>query len=443
MKTNSRSLQQKGSLLLCLLCMFLCLLCACAPSAPAPEEAPTESPIPSAPAPTEPPFTPDCAPEDYTSLGSKPEYLLNGAFITEQGKFLYYVEGKSIKKTDGTDSSLLCNLDSAPSCLNICGDKLYFLQEGMLCRVRTDGRELQTGLLQNLEKFVIFQDTFYCADTAGNAFSIPVDGEQRTILRTGVSNLFVFNDELFFCTANDIYGYDLYWAGSPGNPLLQNAALFGVNGARIYAETPDGMILLTLENDPVSLPLTFSRLPVALCSDGKTLFYVTREGRLCAQPLSENSGAYTVVEENVQYAVIIGEAIVYQTQDGAVRTCTKNGWQRSNIADGLAKKTAAETDKPLSCKILLLKNENERLEAGKSYELSLYLDGNPLAVSGLKPEAALAGLFFESRDEEIAVLNGTHISCLTEGSVVVRASVVGNPVVFSECLLKIETKSEY
>ena len=443
MNPNFRSQQQKKPILVCLLCMFLCLLCACAPSAPAPEETPAESPMPSAAAPTEAPFVPDCAPEAYTPIGSKPEYLLNGAFITEQGGFLYYIEGKSIKKTNGTDSSLLCSLDSAPSCLNICGNKLYFLQEGMLCCIRTDGKELQTEIAQNLDKFVIFQSTIYCVDTAGNAFSIPVDGEQRTILRTGVSNLFVFNDELFFCTANDIYGYDLYWAGNPGNPLLQNAALFGVNGERIYAETPDGMILLTLENDPVSLPLTFSRLPIALCSDGKTLFYVTREGRLYAQPLTENSGAYTVVEENVQYAVIIGEAIVYQTQDGAVRTCTKDGWQRSNIADGLTKKTAAETDKPLSCKILLLRNENERLEAGKSYELSLYPDGNPLAESGLKPEAALAGLFFESRDEEIAVLNGTRLSCLAAGSVVVRVSVIGNPAVFSECLLKIETKSEY
>lgn len=115
------------------------------------------------------------------------------------------------------------------------------------------------------------------------------------------------------------------------------------------------MILLSPESDPINLPLTFSRLPVALCSDGKTLFYVTREGRLCAQPLSENSGAYTVVEENVQYAVIIGEAIVYQTQDGSVRTCTKDGWQRADISAGLTKASAPSTKQPLSCKLLLLK----------------------------------------------------------------------------------------
>ena len=251
-----------------------------------PQASNTASPSPAASqsavnsAETAAPVLPDCAPEEFNSVGARRRIcFLGGGLQNRAASCIILPEAKRRAYIAGEEESLIIQDErlKEASYLNIIGTRLYFISDGKACCVYTDS----TGFEELFEARAILalEDAVYYIDGEGLK-KYDASAGSVLIMEGDFSQLFMQFGQLFITQSNAVYGYDLLTCSDEANEVetvLEGCAFLLSDGQTLYAETSSGIYTVNQELTPAANEkLSFDLVPAAAAAYDGRIYYCDR-----------------------------------------------------------------------------------------------------------------------------------------------------------------------
>ena len=396
-----------------------------------PQASNTASPSPAASqsavnsAETAAPVLPDCAPEEFNSVGAEAAYLLSGGRFAEQGGFMYYFAGGETPGLykQGEEESLIIQDErlKEASYLNIIGTRLYFISDGKACCVYTDS----TGFEELFEAraLLALEDAVYYIDGEGLK-KYDASAGSVLIMEGDFSQLFMQFGQLFITQSNAVYGYDLLTCSDEANEaetVLEGCAFLLSDGQTLYAETSSGIYTVNQELTPAANEkLSFDLVPAAAAAYDGRIYYCDRREKDSIYSVGMDGDRTLFFNRPAEFIWAYSGRLIYQS-NGVLMSVALDGMDNRLLSEGL-NGLMAESKLPGAPSIEGI--GNQALEAGQEIEISLLLDGQAPEEKGLSVQQAFEGLRIVNTDNLIARLvyndGKLYIETLSEGTTVMR-----------------------